>query len=87
MLRIHYVGDVARLRLNGRLIADNFFAGREFEVGLKRYEPEILDADLRLEILPLQKSAPIYMEPSDRPVFGTNQAIVNLENIQLISRQ
>jgi hypothetical protein len=35
----------------------NFYSGREFELGLKRYEPEILGADLRLEILPLQKNA------------------------------
>ena len=63
LLRIHYVGDVARLTLNGRLIDDNFYAGRTFDLGLNRYAPEILTGDLRLEILPLRKDAPIYSNP------------------------
>ena len=31
-LRIHYVGDVARVTLNGRLIDDDFYSGRDFEI-------------------------------------------------------
>jgi len=57
ILRIHYVGDVARVTLNGRLINDDFYNGRVFEVGLRRYAPEILQGELRLAILPLRKDA------------------------------
>jgi beta-galactosidase len=86
LLRIHYVGDVARLTLNGKLLDDNFYSGREFDLGLNRYAPEILHGDLRLEILPLRKDAPIYLEPSARPDFGTNENIVKLQSAEIINR-
>jgi hypothetical protein len=85
LLRIHYVGDVARLTLNGRLIDDNFYAGRTFDLGLNRYAPEILTGDLRLEILPLRKDAPIYFEPKDRPDFGTNESMVKLQSAAIVN--
>ena len=84
LLRIRYVGDVARLTLNGKLIADNFYAGREFDLGLQRYAPEIFTGDLRLEILPLRQDAPIFIEPKDRPDFGTNETVLNLQSVELV---
>jgi hypothetical protein len=84
LLRIQYTGDGARLTLNGKLIADNFYAGRPFDLGLKRYGEDIFTGDLRLEILPLRKVAPIYIEPRNRPDFGINQTLLNLESVELI---
>jgi hypothetical protein len=84
LLRIRYLGDVARLTLNGKLIADNFYAGREFDLGLQRYAPEIFTGDLRLEILPLRKDAPIFIEPKHRPDFGTNESLVKLESAEIV---
>ena len=37
LLRLNYVGDVARVTLNGRLLTDDFYNGNVFEVGLRRY--------------------------------------------------
>ena len=85
LLRIRYVGDVARLTLNGKLIADNFYSGREFDLGLKRYAPEIFTGDLRLEILPLRKDAPIFLEPRARPDFGTNASLVKLQAADIVN--
>jgi hypothetical protein len=84
LLRLRYVGDVARLTLNGKLIADNFYAGRPFELGLKRYGPDIFKGELRLEILPLRKDAPIYLEPKDRPDFGANETVVKLQSAEIV---
>jgi hypothetical protein len=84
LLRIRYIGDVARLTLNGRLINDDFFTGRPFEIGLKRHAPEILTGDLRLEILPLRKDAPIFIEPKSRPDFGTNGTLLKLESVEIV---
>ena len=84
LLRIRYVGDVARLTLNGRLLDDNFYAGREFDLGLNRYLPEILTGDLRLEILPLRKDAPIFLEPKARPDFGGAESIAKLVSVEII---
>ena len=86
ILRIHYVGDVARLTLNGRLIDDNFYAGRTFDLGLNRYAPEILTGDLRLEVLPLRKDAPIYLEPKARPDFGGKESLVKLQSVEIVNR-
>jgi beta-galactosidase len=84
LLRIHYLGDVARLTLNGKLIDDNFYAGRTFDLGLKRYAPEILTGDLRLEILPLRADAPIFFEPKDKPDFGGKESVVGLQSAEII---
>ena len=86
LLRIRYVGDVARLTLNGRLIADNFYAGREFDLGLQRYAPDIFTGDLRLQILPLRKDAPIYLEPRAQPDFGTNETLVKLQSVEIVNQ-
>ena len=85
LLRIHYTGDVARLTLNGRLIDDNFYSGRTFDLGLKRYAPEILAGDLRLEILPLRKEAPIFLEPKAVPDFNGKQSLVKLQLVEIVN--
>jgi hypothetical protein len=86
ILRIHYLGDVARLTLNGKLIADNFYAGREFDLGLNRYAPEIFSGDLRLEILPLRADAPIFLEPKAKPDFGGKESLIELQSVEIINR-
>ena len=86
ILRIHYLGDVARLTLNGKLLDDNFYSGREFDLGLNRYAPEIFSGDLRLEILPLRKDAPIFLEPKARPDFGGKESLVELQSVEVINR-
>ena len=86
ILRIHYVGDVARLTLNGKLVADNFYAGREFDLGLNRFAPEILTGDLRLEILPLRKDAPIFLEPKAQPDFGKADSLAKVQGVEIINR-
>jgi hypothetical protein len=83
-LRIHYAGDVARLVLNGQLLDDQFYNGRSFEVGLKRYAPAILSGDLRLEVLPLRQDAPIYLPDEAKPRFGPDGAIATVRQIEIV---
>ncbi len=86
ILRLHYVGDVARVTLNGKLLTDDFYNGNPFEVGLRRYAPEILTGDLRVEILPLRKDAPIYLAREARPDFGGKQSTVSLKRVEIVPR-
>ena len=58
LLSINYQGDCARLYADGRLIADNFYNGRPFLMGLWRLPADC--AHLELRILPIQKDMPIY---------------------------
>ncbi len=84
ILRLNYVGDVARVTLNGKLLTDDFYNGNVFEVGLRRYAPEILTGDLRVEILPLRKDAPIYLAKEARPDFGGRPSVVSLNDAAIV---
>ena len=86
MLRFYYVGDVARVTLNGRLIQDDFYYGNYFDLGLRRFASELAGADLRLEILPLRKDAPIYLAPSALPNFGKAESKVELKRVEIVNR-
>ena len=90
ILRIRYVGDVARFTLNGRLLVDDFYNGRPFELGLRRYAPEIAGGELEIEILPLRRDAlsdekkRIFVADSARPDFGTSQAVAAVQGAEIL---
>ncbi len=86
LLRFRYVGDVARLMLDGRFITDDFYNGNVFEIGLRRHAPEILNGELRIAILPLRQDAPIYMSEKARPDFGHAGSIATLQSVEIIPR-
>jgi hypothetical protein len=86
ILRLHYVGDVARVTLNGKFITDDFYNGNAFDIGLRRHAPEILKGDLRIAILPLRKDAPIYMADSARPDFGSATSVATLQSVEIVPR-
>lgn len=85
ILRIRYTGDVARLTLNGRLLDDNFYNGREFDLGLNRYAPEILGGDLWFQALPLATNAPIFIEERARPDFDGEPSMVRYQSVEIIN--
>jgi beta-galactosidase len=86
ILRFHYVGDVARVMLDGRLITDDFYNGNAFDIGLRRHAPGILDGDLRIAILPLRKDAPIYLADQARPHYGNADSVADLQSVEIIPR-
>ena len=86
ILRLHYVGDVARVVLNGRLITDDFYNGNAFDIGLRRHAAELSGGDLDVEILPLRKDAPVYMAAQARPDFGNDTSVVSLDRVDIIPR-
>jgi hypothetical protein len=86
ILRLHYVGDVARIMLNGKFITDDFYNGRPFDIGLRRHAPDILNGKLQIVILPLQKDAPIYLAQEAKPDFGDSESVVALKRVEIIPR-
>ena len=86
-LKIHYTGDVARLMLNGRLLNDDFYNGSAFEIGLKRYAPEITSGELLLAIFPLQKDMPVYFEPGCRPTFDNDGMALRIDQAEITYTQ
>ena len=86
LLRLDYIGDVARVMLNGKLVTDDFYNGRPFEIGLRRHAPEILNGDLQVAILPLRKDAPIYLAKEARPPSGNQPTVAALRGVALVPR-
>jgi hypothetical protein len=92
ILRIHYVGDVARILLNGRLLVDDFYNGDALDLGLRRYAAEIAGGRLQIAVLPLRKDSVlgdrkrIFMAESALPDFGAAPAVAAVTGAEIISR-
>ena len=84
-LRIPYIGDVARIYKGNELLTDNFYNGKPFNVGLKHFTP-MEKGELRIEILPLQKSSLIYYPPASLPDFNAQNYAIDLPNIEVIEK-
>ncbi len=61
-LRFAYKGDVARFYSGEKLLTDNFYNGKPFDVNLKYFADEISGRELALKILPLPKNDLIYFQ-------------------------
>jgi beta-galactosidase len=82
-LDINYAGDVGRAYEGRNLLDDNFYNGTTWEIGLKRFAPDILAKGMEVKILPLRKDAPIYIPKSGWPDFDGNSEVSNLNSAVL----
>lgn len=95
LLRLHYVGDVARVYLNGEFITDDYYNGNPLEIGLRRHATALKAAGnvLTLQILPLQKSAVtgdkplIYVPRASFPDFANADSIADLRTVDVIPQR
>lgn len=83
-LRVSYDGDVARLTSAGRLLDDNFYNGKPWQIGLNRFRGTIEKDGLQLEILPRRKDAPIFLERRYRDSHFVRGQVLDLRSLQLI---
>ncbi len=86
LVRFEYIGDTARLYLNGSLVADNFWSKTDWEVGIKRWKKELArpDAELVLVISPWQKGQEVFVQ--ERPDI-TEDLTTELLGIKVSSEQ
>lgn len=84
LLRLHYLGDAARITLNGKLLTDGFYNGDGFDLGLKRFAPAIYSGELLLSVLPLRRDAPIYLPEDAWPDFGAVDSVAALLSAEII---
>lgn len=61
-MHLDYVGDTGKLYQDGEIIADSFYTGQLWEVGLKRFLRNNLDFKAKLEIMPLKEDDKLYLE-------------------------
>ncbi len=83
-LHVDYVGDAARAYLDGNLATDHFYHGQKWEIGLKRFAPEVFQQGLELQIMPLRKDAPIYLDRRVWPQFPQNGQVLELRSVRAI---
>jgi hypothetical protein len=83
-LKINYTGDVARLYSGGRLLDDNFYNGKPWTIGLKRFLASQGPSTFELSILPLRKDAPVYLETTTPPAYAQNGQAISLEGVTLV---
>lgn len=83
LLRIDWVGDVGRAYLDGQLVADHFWYGEVWEIGLRRFHPAVLADGLELRLLPLRQDAPIYLSPRARPTTYHDGQTLDVRSISV----
>ena len=84
LLRVHYVGDVARLYLGDKMLTDNFYNGLPIELELKHLGSEVWEKGLTLRIMPLLKGAPVYIQTEDMPEFGGKESVVGVKGVEVV---
>lgn len=67
LLRLDWVGDAGRAHVGGRLVADQFWYGPAWEIGLRRFREEVLEHGIEIRLLPLAEDAPVFVPPRVRP--------------------
>lgn len=83
-LQFDYVGDVARLIADKELLADDFYNGEPWRVGVKRFLDKKEAEGFELEILPLRTDMPIFLEEAYRKNLPLNTQVVELEKVKVI---
>ena len=78
---ICYEGDVAKMYTNGKMIADNFYTGQEWEVGLKRFISKADTFKCDIEITPLSEGTKLYLQEWPEMINGKAGKISGVELI------
>lgn len=81
LLRVDWIGDVARAYINGRLVADQFWHGPVWEIGLRRFRAEAVKYGVELRLLPLSQDAPVFLSPRVRPAAYPQGQVLELRRI------
>lgn len=80
-LKIDYQGDWAQMRDGHRLLADHYYIGLPWTIGLKNYNTRLEGKNITLKIQALQESQDIYFETS---LPFEDGKLLNLKGIELI---
>ena len=83
-LRVRYTGDVLRAYHGDKLLTDDFYNARPFEIGLRRYGSAVYRDGLLLKILPLREVAPIYLTDRSQLKFDDTHTALTLEGVEVI---
>ncbi|RKD90917.1 beta-galactosidase [Mangrovibacterium diazotrophicum] len=80
-MQIDYTGDKGKLYFNQLLVADNFYSGDLWEIGLNRLHLSLDGQPLKLEISPLPINARVYFDDAAAKEAATN---VSVKSVNLV---
>jgi hypothetical protein len=83
ILRIAYMGDIGHAFIAGDMVADNFWNGAIWEIGLREFARRLRDMPLTFYITPLKKETRINTESTmagQREEFG--EAVGHIDSIE-----
>lgn len=83
-LRVHYAGDIARLSEDGKLLDDDFYNGRVWEIGLKRFLPQAFDKKLEMSVLPMPQKAPIYLDARAWTAMNSKGQTATITSVEVL---
>ncbi|MEV0232141.1 hypothetical protein [Nonomuraea sp. NPDC050786] len=69
--------------VGGRLVADQFWYGPAWEIGLRRFREEILEHGIEVRLLPLSEGAPVFISPRVRPTACPGGSVLELRSVTL----
>ncbi|MFE4053204.1 beta-galactosidase [Streptomyces sp. YIM B13518] len=85
LLRLTYTGDAARAYVDGQLIADHFWYGPAWEIGLHRFAGAVAEHGVELRILPLAPDGEVYVDATARQGLEAARERVSLDSADLVS--
>jgi len=83
-LRISYLGDIARVYADGKLITDDFYKGTPLLIALRQLSASGADPTLTLQILPMREDAPIYLPASGHIAFPPSGQVAVLKGVEVV---
>jgi len=88
ILKVDYTGDTGMGFLNGKLVADNFYNGLPWEIGLKKFIDNLTKPEnMVFYFRPLYKDAPFYEDFDDAliPDFNNSGSFFELKDVIAVS--
>lgn len=84
LLRLRYTGDAARAYVGGRLVADHFWYGPDWEIGLRRCAAEAIEHGVELRVLPLAADSTVHVGPQARAGLDAARTTARLHTAHLV---
>lgn len=85
-LNIDYLGDVGLAYLDNSLVADDFFKGLPWNIGLKQFIGQSKSKELQFYFRPIYKTAPYLVDllPEALPTFEKDAKLVDIKQLSFI---
>lgn len=84
-LKVDYVGDNGQAMLDGHLIADQFYYGASWEIGIKRFANQLKDQPLYLFFHAIRKDQACLAYFKDKmPPFGDKDEYLEIKSVTIV---